>query len=166
MAVREILTIPDPALKIPADPVTEITDAVRAVLQDLSDTVDNSPGVALAAPQIGESICAICVDVSQDKRKDTENHGKVLLVNPVIDDQSEPDIIREGCLSVPEYTADVRRFNRVTVSGLSPDGREREISTSGWEAVAFQHEIDHLDGILFLDRIARIRQDLFERKSS
>lgn len=165
MSIREILTIPDPSLKTPADPVEKIDEDLQRVLRDLSDTVDDSPGVALAAPQIGEAEPAICVDVSQDRRRDLPNHGKVLMVNPEIIYSDQPEVIREGCLSIPKYTADIERYQQLTIRGMDPGGSEIQLDTKGWEAVAFQHEIDHLHGILFLDRINRMKQDLFKRKN-
>lgn len=163
MAVRRILTVPDPRLKEAVSPVDEIDSVVLRVLEDLSDTVDDSPGIALAAPQIGEPVAAICVDVSQDTRRDEPNHGKVLLVNPELIESANPEVIREGCLSVPEYTGDVERYQSVTVRGLDPEGNDRTIRATGWEAVAFQHEIDHLAGRLFLDRLTNRKRDLFRR---
>lgn len=163
MTVRDILTLPDSTLKTAVDPVDEFTDDLRSVLTDLSDTVDDSPGIALAAPQINELVPAICVDVSQDTRRDEPNHGKCLLVNPTITDRSDPEVIREGCLSVPDYTGDVRRFQRVTIEGLTKKGETITLETEDWEAVAFQHEIDHLNGTLFLDRIEHVRHDLHKR---
>lgn len=164
MSVREILTIPDRHLKTEVKPIEGLNSHVTAVLEDLSDTVDDSPGIALAAPQIGELVPAICVDASQDTSRDVPNHGKCLLVNPEIIEQSQPEVIREGCLSVPEYTGDVSRYQRVTVEGTAPDGGVTRIEAEGWEAVAFQHEIDHLKGTLFLDRIEGVRENLYRRE--
>lgn len=163
MTVREILTLPDSRLTTGVEPVETIDDDLTSTLEDLSDTVDDSPGVALAAPQIGELVPAICVDVSQDKNREEPNHGRTLLVNPSIVEQNDPETIREGCLSVPNYTGDVRRYQRVRVEGLSPNGRSVQIEAEGWEAVAFQHEIDHLNGTLFLNRIEHVHGDLHRR---
>lgn len=163
MSVREILTLPDPRLKTAVDPVDAIDETLRTTATNLSDTVDDSPGVALAAPQIGDLAPVICVDVSQDTNRDVPNHGKTLLINPSISEQRDPEIIREGCLSVPDYTGDVSRYQRITVEGLSPEGTPVRLEAKGWEAVAFQHEVDHLNGVLFLDRIEGIRENLHER---
>ncbi len=164
MTVREILQIPDPRLKKPAEKVDSIDEQIEAVLHDLSDTTDASPGFALAAPQIGESIQAICVDVSQAKRDSPTDHGKVILVNPEVTEKNKPEVNREGCLSIPDYTADIKRYQSITVAGINPAGEMNTLHSEGWEAVAFQHEIDHLDGILFLDRVNSIKDDLFQRQ--
>ncbi|MGM0381607.1 MAG: peptide deformylase [bacterium] len=164
MSVREILKIPDPLLKQPAERVDQIDGKTKEILDDLSDTTDSSPGFALAAPQIGELIRAICVDVSQAKRSSPTNHGKTILVNPEVIEGSEPEIIREGCLSIPRYTADIKRYQAVVVEGMTPGGEKIKLNSRGWEAVAFQHEIDHLEGILFLDRVNSLENDLFKRK--
>ncbi|MFB6345182.1 MAG: peptide deformylase [bacterium] len=163
MTVREILTIPDQKLKTPVDTATDISDFIREVLTDLEETVEDSPGIALAAPQIGELVSAIHVDVSQDTRRDVPNHGKTSLINPEITAESNPEVVREGCLSVPNYTGDVKRFQSVTVEALSRAGEPVRLEATGWEAVAFQHEIDHLNGTLFLDRIERVREHLHKR---
>lgn len=142
---------------VPADP------AVQVVIQDLLDSLAASPGVALAAPQIGHAVQIILVDVS--RKKGETGHGLVILLNPVILAQEGRKIVREGCLSVPDYTGNVLRYEQVIVEGLAPDGRVMTLSTSGFEALAFQHEVDHLNGMLFLDRIQSLSTDLFRRKT-
>jgi peptide deformylase len=126
------------------------------------DTLKASPGVALAAPQIGQLVQIIVVDVS--RKKGEQGHGLVVLLNPRILQQDGPRIIREGCLSVPDYTGNVLRYERTVVQGVSPDGLPITLVASGFEALAFQHELDHLDGTLFLDRIESLSTDLFRRK--
>ena len=126
------------------------------------DTLQASPGVALAAPQIGQLVQIIVVDVS--RKKGEQGHGLVVLLNPRILQQDGPRIIREGCLSVPDYTGNVLRYERTIVQGVSPDGLPVTLVASGFEALAFQHEVDHLDGTLFLDRIESLSTDLFRRK--
>jgi peptide deformylase len=126
------------------------------------DTLKASPGVALAAPQIGQLVQIIVVDVS--RKKGEQGHGLVVLLNPRILQQDGPRIIREGCLSVPDYTGNVLRYERTIVQGLSPDGLPITLVASGFEALAFQHELDHLDGTLFLDRIESLSTDLYRRK--
>lgn len=163
MTVREILTLPDDRLKTSVDPVKSVEPTHRQLREDMKETVRESPGVALAAPQIGEMVPAIYVDVSQDRRRDEPNQGEIFLLNPRIDSRGDPEVIREGCLSVPRYTGNVRRSQVVTVKGLTETGEEVSLTAEGWEAVALQHEIDHLDGTLFLDRIESLRHDLFRR---
>ncbi|MDA1096195.1 MAG: peptide deformylase [Chloroflexi bacterium] len=166
MTVRPIVLYPEPSLRTsinvtlaPGDP-----DADR-VLRDLADTLDVSPGVAIAAPQIGYAVRAIIVDVSRDRRPEHRaGHGLIALLNPRLLDGHEPYRVREGCLSVPDFTGSVVRYRRVVVEGTTGDGRYRLLECEGFEALAFQHEIDHLDGRLFLDRIESPRRDLYRRK--
>jgi peptide deformylase len=126
------------------------------------DTLKTSPGVALAAPQIGRLVRIIVVDVS--RKKGEQGHGLVVLLNPHILQQDGPRMIREGCLSVPDYTGNVLRYERIVVEGTLPDSLPLTLVTSGFEALAFQHELDHLEGTLFLDRIESLSTDLFRRK--
>ncbi len=162
MAIRPILLYPHPGLKSKTESVVPTDSAVQAVIQDMLDSVAASPGVALAAPQIGHALQIIVVDVS--RKKGETGHGLVVLLNPVILAQEGPKIVREGCLSVPDYTGNVLRYEQTIVEGLAPDGRTVTVSTSGFEALAFQHELDHLNGTLFLDRIQSLSTDLFRRK--
>ena len=167
MAIRPILLYPDPILKMPATPVSPGDPATVSVVQDMLDTLRASPGVALAAPQIGYSVRIIVVDVSR-KHGET-GHGLVVLLNPCIRpcirQQERERIVREGCLSVPDYTGNVLRYERTVVEGFSPDGAAVTITAEGFEALAFQHELDHLNGTLFLDRIQSLDTDLFRRKN-
>lgn len=164
MAVRPILLYPDSVLKTPAVPVSPGNPDVARIVQDMLDTLRASPGVALAAPQIGCSVRIIVVDVS--RKKGEPGHGLVVLLNPLIRHQEQERIIREGCLSVPDYTGNVLRYEQAVVEGFAPDGTPVTLTTSGLEALAFQHELDHLNGMLFLDRIQSLDTDLFRRKKS
>jgi peptide deformylase len=157
------LLSPHQGLKTRSAPVVPVDPAVQAVIQDLLDSLAASPGVALAAPQIGHAVQIILVDVS--RKKGETGHGRVILLNPVILAQEGRKIVREGCLSVPDYTGNVLRYEQAIVEGLAPDGRVMTLSTSGFEALAFQHEVDHLNGLLFLDRIQSLSTDLFRRKA-
>lgn len=162
MAARPILLYPDPILKTPARPVVAGDPAVESIIQDMLDTLDISPGVALAAPQIGHPVQVIVVDVS--RKKGETGHGLVVLLNPRISRQDRKRIVREGCLSVPDFTGNVLRYEHTVVEGLSPEGAPVTIEAMGFEALAFQHELDHLGGLLFLDRIQSLESDLFRRK--
>lgn len=162
MAVRPILLYPDPILKGVAEPVSLDDPAVPGLIRDMLDTLEASPGVALAAPQIGSLLQVIVVDVT--RKKGETGHGLVVLLNPRIVDQHDRHLIREGCLSVPDYTGNVLRYGRTVVEGVTPEGRTRTLIASGLEALAFQHEVDHLNGTLFLDRIQSLSTDLFRRK--
>ena len=163
MAIRPILLYPHPGLKSRNAAVVHTDPTMQTVVQDLLDTLAASPGVALAAPQIGHAVQAIVVDVS--RKKGETGHGLVVLLNPIILAQEGQKIVREGCLSVPDYTGNVLRYEQTIVEGLALDGRIITISTAGFEALAFQHELDHLNGTLFLDRIQSLSTDLFRRKN-
>ncbi|TAJ25774.1 MAG: peptide deformylase [Nitrospirae bacterium] len=162
MSGQPILLYPHPALKATAARVAPTNPDVAAIVQDMLDTLKASPGVALAAPQIGRLVRIIVVDVS--RKKGEEGHGLVVLLNPHILQQDGPRMIREGCLSVPDYTGNVLRYERIVVEGTLPNGLPLTLATSGFEALAFQHELDHLEGTLFLDRIESLSTDLFRRK--
>jgi len=138
---------------------------ISALLEDLVDTMRAGPGsVGVAAPQIGVTQRLCVVDVSESRQGRDSNHGLLTLVNPEIISRDGVVIMREGCMSVPDYTGDVERFSSITVRFLDQAGDACEITTSGFEAVAIQHEMDHLDGVLFLDRIASLKTGLFRRK--
>lgn len=138
-------------------------EKIARVIQNLLDTLAASPGVALAAPQIGESRRIIVCEVSRKIKKD--HHGLIIMINPVIRQNEGRKLFREGCLSVPDYTGNVIRAEEVWVEGLDRNGKPVSIHSVGFEALALQHEIDHLDGLLFLDRIASLGTDLFRRKT-
>ena len=149
-------------LKLRAEELSGASDEV--LVQDLVDTMNASPAcVGLAAPQIGVSRRAFALDVSRHP-KTTVSHGLVVLLDPVIAEMHGREIGREGCMSVPDLTANVARAVSIVVRGFTPEGEERTISTEGFEARAFQHEIDHLEGLLILDRVASLATDVFRRK--
>ena len=166
MAVRSILVYPHPTLLKTDNTDVLIGDpSLDQIIQDMNDTLEASPGVALAAPQIGYSVNLIVVDVNRDKNeKNRDGQGKVILLNPEITAQSEPPRVREGCLSVPDFTGNVIRYGKITVEGYQPDGTPMAIETQDFEAIAFQHEVDHLRGTIFLDRVRSRRKDLFRRR--
>jgi peptide deformylase len=159
--IRPILTFPDPVLKQKAAPVTVITDEVRQLAQDMAETMYDAPGVGLAAPQVGVLQRLIVIDVAA---KD-EAPQLITVINPVIV-QCEGEVYEEeGCLSVPDFSANVRRYETVVVKGLSLDGQERVWQADGLLAIAFQHEIDHLEGTLFVDRLSPLKRELFIKKA-
>lgn len=160
MAILEIIKYPDERLKTKSAAVEEFDGSTLSFIGDLVETMRASPGVGLAAVQVGRLIRVIAVDVTPKN----PGHGLIVLINPEITGSSGAKTGREGCLSVPEYTANITRATGVTVKGLGPDGNETVIEAEGFEAVALQHEIDHLDGILFIDRITSMKRDLFKRK--
>jgi peptide deformylase len=161
--VRPVLQYPHPALKRPAEPVGGVTDALRTLAGDLVETMRASPAtVGLAAPQIGEPVRLFALDVGGSRRA-TASQGLVVLFDPQAQAAGDTEVIREGCLSVPHLTADVRRAMRITLQGLGPDGEPRRYEMEGFEARAALHELDHLDGVLILDRVDS-SSDLFARK--
>jgi len=154
MAVRPVLRVPERVLKERAVPVGTVDDAARALAVDLVDTMRASPAcVGLAAPQIGVGLRAFAMDIT-GHRKARSCHGEVVLFDPEILVCSDPVHGREGCMSVPDLTGDVARSTLVVVRGITVDGTERVLRTDAFEARAVQHEIDHLDGLLFLDRVS------------
>ena len=161
MAILNILKYPDPVLKRKAEHVTQITDDVRRLIDDMAETMYAAPGVGLAAPQIGRSVRVIVIDINS---KEGENRELIPLINPEIIEQSGETVWEEGCLSVPDYTADVRRAERVIVKGLDRNGKEEVIVGEGFLSIVFQHEIDHLNGMLFIDLLGLIKRDLIRRK--
>lgn len=162
MPARDVVALPGAVLKRRAMAIGGPDEALAA---DLVDTMHVSPGcVGLAAPQIGISQRAFCLDVSVHPKGDP-NHGLVVLFDPEIVHAEGSEVRREGCMSVPDFTANVRRALHVVVRGTDPAGKERIYESSGFEARAFQHEIDHLDGLLILDRVASLTTDVFRRKS-
>jgi peptide deformylase len=153
VAVRPVLRLPDPVLKRVAVPVEDIDDDVRRAATDLVDTMRASPAcVGLAAPQIGLSLRAFVLDVTSHP-KARSCHGLVVLFNPEVLLAHGPEVAREGCMSVPDLTGDVSRATAVVVRGTTPDGHERVLQADAFEARAVLHELDHLDGRLFLDRV-------------
>lgn len=154
MAVRPVLVLPDPVLTRPSAPSGVFGAAAAALATDLLDTMRSRPAcVGLAAPQIGIAVRAFVVDVT-GHRKARSCAGEIVLFDPVVIHAEHPEVAREGCLSVPDFTGDVVRASRVVVRGVTPEGRERVVEADAFEARALLHEIDHLDGLLFLDRVA------------
>lgn len=158
--VRTILAYPDPELKKKSQPVTVINEKTCELVRDMVDTMYDAPGVGLAAPQIGVHQRIIVIDVAG---KD-EKPELIVAINPVIIHADGESFEEEGCLSVPKYAANVRRHARVVVRGLNLEGEEVTWKADELLAIAFQHEIDHLDGILFIDHISQLKRDIFRRK--
>ena len=166
MAVRTIRVYPDPILKQVAEPVDQIDDDLIEVVQDLVDTMlDAGHSVGVAAPQIGVLQRVMVVDVSESKLGRDNNHGLLEMVNPEIIERSGSKMMREGCMSVPDYTGNVTRAEHIVIEFTNRNDQLRVIEASGFEAVAIQHELDHLDGLLFLDRVSSLKTDLYRRKS-
>jgi peptide deformylase len=164
VAVLEILTLPDERLKQISAPVTDFDDALRAFIDDLEDTRLAGPAaVGIAAPQVGHFQRVVIIDCSIT-RKPVPNHGRLVLVNPEITEWEGHELGREGCLSIPDYPGNVVRASRIKLTARDPWGESLSFEMEGFEARAAQHEMDHLDGLLFIDRVVSRRTDLFRRK--
>ena len=164
MTTKTVVTYPARVLKGRSAAVGDVAEDEQALATDLVDTMYASPGcVGLAAPQLGVPLRAFALDVSVMKKPPPGNHGLVVLFDPQLVAADGSELRREGCLSVPDYTCDVRRATSVVVQGVTPEGEHRVVEAEGFEARAFQHELDHLDGLLVLDRVAS-RSDIFPRK--
>jgi peptide deformylase len=165
VAVRDVLRYPHAVLKQEARALEDADrEQARQVARDLLDTMRSFPRcVGIAAPQIDELVRMVVVDVT-DHPKATACHGELVLVNPRVVASEGAEVAREGCLSIPDLTANVRRATHCSIEALDPDGETRLLETDGFEARCLLHEIDHLDGILFLDRVDSLKTDVFRRK--
>lgn len=164
MAVKEVLVYPNPLLKEISEDVTALTDEVKKTVTDLLDTMGASPhSVGIAAPQIGKLLRIIAVDASRNKKCDN-NHGKMIMINPEIIKWDGMLQFREGCMSVPDYTGNVNRARKIIVQYQDENLEQKALEAEEFEAVLIQHEMDHLDGVLFIDRVVSKRTDLFRRK--
>lgn len=163
MSLLEVLTVPDPRLKQFSEPVEHFDSSLQDFVHDLEQTMRSSPGgVGIAAPQVGQLQRIVIVDVSV--KKNINHHGRLVLINPEILDWQGMQKGREGCMSVPDYTGNVIRARTIKLRAYDEAGKLNHYDCEGYEARAIQHEIDHLDGIVFLDRLVSRRTDLFERQ--
>jgi peptide deformylase len=160
MAIKKVLTYPDTVLRKRAEPVTDIDGKIQQLIDDMSDTMYHAPGIGLASNQVGEPCRIIIYDTSS---KDEPN-DLVVLINPEIIEADGLIIDEEGCLSVIDCRADVKRAARVTVEGVDREGNPVKLKKEGLDAVVLQHEIDHLNGVLFIDRISALKRELYKRK--
>jgi peptide deformylase len=160
MAVRRILTYPDTVLRERAEAVTNIDGKTQELIDDMIETMYQAPGVGLASNQVGEPCRIILWDTSA---KDEPN-DLVVLINPEIVETDGLVVYEEGCLSIIDYAADVKRAERITVKGLDREGNPVLLKKEGLPAIVLQHEIDHLDGRLFIDRISTLKRELYKRR--
>ena len=171
MALRKILTYPDPYLRKKCGDVEEIDGELLELLDDMADTMYAAPGVGLAASQVGVDKRVIVVDAmprgkeeEEEEEEEYDRSGLIELINPEIV-SSEGEIVgEEGCLSIPGFLSDVKRKYSVTVHGYNREGKLVEIEAEDLLSRVFQHEIDHLDGVLFIDRLGRLKRELLIRK--
>jgi peptide deformylase len=161
MTILKIIAYPDPFLKKKTKPVEDINDDIRKLIEDMADTMYEAPGVGLAAIQVGEDRSIIVFDPEADK----ENKPYQVLINPeIISKEGEFLSENEGCLSVPEFRSDVKRAEFAVVTGLDIQGNPVRMEAQGILSVILQHEIDHLNGILFIDRISSLKRGIYKRK--
>jgi peptide deformylase len=182
MTIRDIVTLPDPVLRQVSSEIETVDDDVRRLLDDMLETMYGAPGIGLAAIQIGVPKRIVTIDVSTRTREDVQDNGEeadetppeedesrpagpLFMINPVILSSSdERSVYEEGCLSIPDYYAEVERPAEVRVRFVGYDGREQELTAGGLLATCIQHEIDHLDGKLFIDYLSKLKRDLVVRK--
>jgi peptide deformylase len=161
MALKTILTAPDPRLKKKSKPVASVDAEVRQLMDDMLETMYAAPGIGLAAPQVGVLKRVIVLDIDREDVKT----GPLFMANPEVIAASDEDATyEEGCLSLPEHYSDVVRPARVTVRYLDRDGKKQEMACEGLLSTCVQHEIDHLDGILFVDHISALKRNMILRK--
>jgi len=160
MAVRRILTYPDTVLRERCEHVTNIDGKIQQLIDDMAETMYHAPGVGLASNQVGEPLSIIVFDTSARD----EPNDLIVMINPEIIEADGAIVNEEGCLSVIDYRAEVKRAERVTVRGLDREGNPITIRKEGLPAIVLQHEIDHLNGILFIDHISRLKRELYKRR--
>ncbi len=162
MAIRQICYLGDEVLRVPGEAVSEFDDDLRALVKDMFETMYHAEGIGLAAPQIGLSLRLCVLDVQDEASSDTH---RLALVNPEVARVSrQTDKATEGCLSIPGLEEFVTRPTRVTVRATDPDGAPIEVEADGLLARALQHELDHLDGILFIDRVSPLKRRILLKK--
>ncbi len=160
MSLRTIHKFPNPVLRQKAKKITAFDEALQTLVSDMVETMYDAPGVGLAAPQIGESIQLITVDVS----KEEDEQQFMVMINPAITEHEGSQVDEEGCLSVLDLTASVKRSRKITVTYQDLSGKEQELTAEDRFAVVLQHEIDHLNGILFIDHLSSLKRSLYKKK--
>lgn len=161
MSIKPLVILPDPLLRKTSEPVTAIDEQVKALARDMFETMYDAPGIGLAAIQVGVPLRMLVIDLS----KEDEPKAPQLFINPVVLESSDDrSLYEEGCLSIPDYYAEVERPASVRVSYVDGHGKEQEIQAEGLLATCLQHEIDHLNGVLFIDHISRLKRDMVVRK--
>ena len=160
MAIREVLTTPDPFLRKRAKKVRSVTNEIKSLIEDMIETMRTVPGVGLAAPQVGVGLRVIVAEYrepSEDPEAEPKPAKLHAIVNPeIVRHSDETNLDNEGCLSIPGYMGEVERYDTITVKGLNRHGKPMRIKVKGWMARIIQHEIDHLEGVLFIDRAIEV----------
>jgi peptide deformylase len=157
--IRQIRTYPDDILRKPAKEVLDVTDEVRRVCEDMIETMAAAHGIGLAANQVGLALRIVTVETGAEKES-----APVAIINPVIVSLEGEETQEEGCLSIPGFYETVKRAKKALVKGIRMDGKEFRIECSGLIARAFQHELDHLEGVLFIDHLSPIKKKLFKKE--
>jgi peptide deformylase len=161
MTIRPLILLPEPMLKAPSRKIERVDAALRKLAEDMLETMYDAPGIGLAAVQIGEPVRMLVIDLA----KDPEPRAPQFYINPeIVWSSEESSVYEEGCLSIPDYYADVERPAFVKVRHLGLDGKEYEIDAEGLLATCLQHEIDHLNGVLFIDHISKLKRQIVVRK--
>ncbi|WP_274427048.1 peptide deformylase [Chelativorans sp. YIM 93263] len=161
MTVRPLILLPDRLLREVSKPVERVDDDVRKFADDMLETMYDAPGIGLAAIQVGEPRRMLVLDVSE---KEEERDPRVFINPEVVASSDERNVHEEGCLSIPDYYAEVERPSDVTVKYIDLDGKEQTVEAGGILATCLQHEIDHLNGVLFIDYLSRLKRDMVVRK--
>ncbi|MGE4231993.1 MAG: peptide deformylase [Bacteriovoracia bacterium] len=172
MAILEIRTFPDPILRQKTRPVDKFDANLKKLVDDMFDTMYDAPGVGLAANQVGVSLRVVVMDVDYSVEEDPKdennriykNKNPLVIINPVLQKKSGKTLFKEGCLSVPGFSEQVERFEKVSIEYQKLDGSKAIIDAEGLLAIAFQHELDHLEGKLYIDRLSEIKRSLIKGK--
>ena len=161
MTIKPLIILPDPILRQVSAPLEQVDDAVRTLYQDMLETMYDAPGIGLAAIQVGIPKRLLVIDLSKE---DEEKKPQVFINPEVLQSSDERSTYEEGCLSIPDYYAEVERPSRITVKHIDLDGKEQITEADGLLATCLQHEIDHLNGVLFIDHISRLKREMVIRK--
>src|SRR5262252_11096093 len=161
MAVREIIKLPDKRLRLVSEPVKQIDAAIRKLVDDMFETMYKAPGIGLAAIQVGIASRVVVMDLS---KRETEHEPKVFINPEITWSSEEKSVYEEGCLSIPDIHEDVERPARVKVRYLDLEGKSQEADAEGLFATCIQHEVDHLNGVLFIDHISKLKRDRIVKK--
>lgn len=161
MSIKPLIILPDPVLRKISTPIERVDANLQKLADDMLETMYQAPGIGLAAIQVGEPLRLLVIDVAG---KDEPKAPQVFINPEILWKSDEPNVYEEGCLSIPDYYAEVERPKRIRVSYLDRDGKKQECDADGLLATCLQHEIDHLDGVLFIDHISKLKRDMVIRK--
>lgn len=161
MSIRPLIILPDPVLRQLSRPVEQVDDRLQKFADDMLDTMYDAPGIGLAAIQVGEPLRMLVIDLA----KEDEPKAPQVFINPeIVESGDDRSVYEEGCLSIPDYYAEVERPATVRVRYLDRDGKQQEVLADGLLATCLQHEIDHLNGVLFIDHISKLKRDIVMRR--